>query len=132
MVRRVPRVAWFVVVGCAAAAVHWLTVVGLVELWAWRPLTANVVGWLVALTVSFAGHHHLTFRGHGASAWRSAGRFFLVSGSGFIVNEVTYAALLHWSGVHYEVILGSVLIGVAVMTWWLSRVWVFRGSSIRP
>lgn len=131
MAIRLPRIAWFVVVGCAAAAVHWLTVVGLVELWAWRPLAANVVGWLVALTVSFAGHHHLTFRGHGASAWRSAARFFLVSWSGFIVNEVTYAALLRWSGVHYEVLLGSVLIGVAVMTWWLSRVWVFRGISTR-
>ena len=126
---RLPRVAWFVVVGSAAAAVHWLTVVAIVELWRWRPLTANVAGWLVALSVSFAGHHHLTFRGHGASARRSALRFFLVSGSGFVVNEVTYAALLRWSGAHYDVLLGAVLIGVAGMTWWLSRVWVFRAGA---
>ena len=118
--------AWFVLVGCLAAAVHWVVVVGLVSGLGWRPLRANVVGWLVALSVSFAGHHSLSFRGHGVPAHRSAGRFVAVSALGFSINEIAYALLLRWSGHRYDTALALVLVGVAVLTWSLSRRWVFR------
>ena len=120
--------AWFVMVGCLAAAVHWSVVVGLVELAAWRPLLANLAGWLVALGVSFGGHHGLSFRGHGVPASRSAARFFVVSAAGFTINESAYAALLRWSGHRYDILLALVLATVALATWWLSRHWVFRHS----
>lgn len=120
---------WFVAVGCAAAAVHWGMVVALVEVAAWPPLLANIGGWLAALGVSFAGHHHLSFRGHGAGTERAAARFVLVSAAGFAVNEVSYAALLHWSSHSYSVLLAIVLLAVALATWWLSRHWVFLRTS---
>ncbi len=126
---RAARPLWFVAVGCIAAAVHWLAVVGLVEAAGWHPLVANVAGWSLALIVSFGGHHRLTFRGHGAPVARSAMRFVLVSAAGFGVNETVYAATLHWSGLGYQMLLALVLLLVAVMTWLLSRYWVFRGSS---
>lgn len=116
---------WFVLVGCAAAGVHWVVVVALVESAAWWPLLANLMGWLLALGVSFSGHHRLSFRGHGGPMRRSAGRFFMVSAAGFTVNELAYAALLRWSGHRYDVLLAVVLIAVAFATWWLSRHWVF-------
>lgn len=119
-------VAWFVMIGCVAAAVHWSVAVGMVELVAWPPLLANLAGWLVALCVSFSGHHGLSFRGHGVPASRSAARFFVVSATGFAINELTYAGLLRWSGLRYDVLLGLVLAVVALATWWLSRHWVFR------
>ena len=118
---------WFIAVGCIAAAVHWLTVVSLVETAAWNPLVANLGGWLVALGVSFTGHHRLSFRGHGTPMGRSSRRFALVSAAGFAVNEALYAATLNWSGLGYQLLLAIVLILVAGMTWLLSRHWVFRG-----
>mgnify|MGYP000951591192 CR=1 FL=1 len=118
--------AWFVLVGCLAAAVHWAVVVGLVEGQAWPALLANVAGWLVALSVSFAGHHSLSFRGHGVPAHRSAVRFVAVSAAGFSINETAYALLLRWSGRRYDLLLALVLVCVALLTWWLSRHWVFR------
>lgn len=121
---------WFIAVGCAAAAVHWVVVVAAVEAAGWRPLVANVGGWLVALGVSFAGHHHLSFRGHGVPLFGSARRFVAVSATGFAVNEGVYAATLQWSGLRYQMLLAGVLTLVAVMTWLLSRYWVFRGSSV--
>jgi putative flippase GtrA len=111
--------------------VHWLVVVALVSHGGWRPLVANIGGWLVAFTVSFAGHHRLTFSAHGAPVRSSAQRFFVVSAFGFAVNETAYAVLLRWSGQHYGLALAIVLLGVAVLTYLLSRHWAFLRSEQR-
>jgi putative flippase GtrA len=122
------RLAWFIAVGCTAAAVHFGVVVGLVELAGLAPLLANVAGWLVAFIVSFCGQWLLTFRGSGAP-WRQAlRRFFLISLGGFTANESAYAVLLHFSALRYDLLLGLVLVAVAVMTYLLSSRWAFRGS----
>lgn len=123
------HVAWFIAVGCAAAAVHWLVVVALVSLVGWRPLWANVLGWAVAFGVSFTGHHRLTFRGHGAPLRASMKRFFMVSAGGFAANQTAYAILLQWSGRRYDLALAVVLLAVAVLTYLLSRHWAFLRSA---
>lgn len=114
-----------------AAAVHWGVVVGLVSQRGWRPLAANVLGWLVAFVVSFSGHHRLTFRDRQAPFSASVGRFFIVSAGGFCVNEAAYALLLNWSGLRYDLVLAVVLVAVAVFTYLLSRHWVFLRSEAR-
>jgi len=119
------RIAWFIAVGCSAAAVHWTVVVGLVSQWAWRPLVANVPGWLVAFGVSFAGHHLLTFRGHGARPRTAAARFFVVSAGSFALNEAAYALLLARTRQRYDLLLGVVLLAVAALTYLLGRHWAF-------
>ena len=125
------RVGWFIVVGCVAAAVHWGVVVVLVGQVGWRPLLANGPAWLVAFMVSFAGHHGLTFRDHGGPLGRSLGRFFVVSAFGFSLNEGAYALLLHWSAQRYDLVLAVVLVGVAGVTYLLSRHWAFLRSAAR-
>ncbi|MBC7437128.1 MAG: GtrA family protein [Bdellovibrionales bacterium] len=123
------RLAFFVAVGCCAAAVHWGVVVWLVGSHGWMPLVANVAGWLVAFSVSFLGHFSLTFRGHGAGWVQTGSRFFLVSAGGFAVNEAAYAALLQWSGQRYDLVLAAVLVAVAGVTYVLSRHWAFLRSE---
>lgn len=125
------RIAWFVLVGTGAAAVHWGVVVMLVTHAGWRPLLANVLGWLIAFVVSFSGHYRWTFRDHGVPLWRSAMRFFAVSASGFAINEAAYALLLHWSGLRYDLVLALVLIAVAGGTYLLSRHWAFNRKPER-
>ncbi|AUT46003.1 GtrA family protein [Achromobacter sp. AONIH1] len=120
------QLVFFVAVGCAAAATHWAVAVGCVELAAAAPLVANLVGWLVAFAVSFIGHYRLTFR-HSRIPWTIAiRRFFLVSAAGFLVNESAYAWLLHATAVRYDVLLALILIGLAVLTFVVSRLWAFR------
>jgi putative flippase GtrA len=127
----IARYAWFVVVGCAAAAVHLGVVILLVDTGALRPLSANVAGWLLAFTVSFAGHWQLTFRAPGGP-WRAAAqRFFAVSLAGFVANECAYAAVLRWSRLPYDLVLAGVLVATAVMTYLLSSRWAFRRNP-RP
>jgi putative flippase GtrA len=115
----------FIVVGTTAAAVHWLVVVALVEATPTGPLVANIGGWLAAVGVSFAGHHRLTFAGHGATISASALRFTLLSASGFAINETAYAVMLRLAPTHYAIGLGAVLVGVAFVTFRLSRSWAF-------
>ena len=115
----------FVLVGASAALVHWLVVVTLVSSAAWQPLTANVIGWLVAFNVSYSGHYFLTFRALQSGLKSSLPRFFVLSGMGFLVNETAYAILLRETSMPYEWLLGMILIGVPVLTFIFSRFWAF-------
>ena len=121
----------FIAVGCAAAAVHLSTVKCLVESAGWPPLAGNVVGWLLAFSVSFGGHRCFTFDDQGAPGGRALRRFFLLSALGFAANELAYAALLATGRVRYDVALVVVLLGIAVLTYLASRHWAFRGNRAR-
>lgn len=121
------RVAWFLVVGATAAAVHWGVVVALVSLLSLKPLLANVLGWLVAFVFSFLGHYFLTFRDQDAPLTRSALRFFGVSAIGFSINQALYAVSLAF-GQPYDWALLCVLLMVAVLTYFLSKRWAFMRS----
>ena len=122
----------FIAIGCLAAAVHWTGVMLLVKYGHLPPLGANVLGWLMALTVSFLGHFGITFRGHDTPFKTAAARFFMISAMGFGINESAYAVLLHWDGHHHGFWLATVLVSVACLTYWFSRHWAFLRSSERP
>jgi putative flippase GtrA len=124
------RAVRFIGVGCAAAAVHWCAVVGLVNGWQWHPLLANVLGWLIAFSVSFLGHHWMTFHDHGSTISVAAPRFFLVSAVGFAINEAAYAMALRLSPGHYQLCLLLVLAGVAGLTYVISRHWAFLRTEV--
>lgn len=124
------RLAWFIAVGCAAAVVHLAVVVLLVSGLGQWPLLANVLGWLVAFTVSFTGHWLLTFDKR-APWWRAVRRFFTISLGGFLINESMYAVLLRLSGWRYDILLAIVLATVAVITYLLSSRWAFLDTA-RP
>jgi putative flippase GtrA len=120
---------WFVVVGSLAALTHLVVVMALVETTGMAPLWANVGGWMVAFTVSFAGHHRLTFSGSASPFWPALRRFWLISLGAFLVNQAAYAVLLRWSGWNYALLLALVLVGVAVGTFVLSRWWAFAHTK---
>ena len=115
----------FTVVGAIAAAVHWAVAVWAVERIGIAPVLANIVGWLVALVVSFVGHWRWTFGDRRAPGWRSARRFFVVSASAFACNAVAYWALLRFSPLRYDIGLAIVLLLVATFTYLASRQWAF-------
>lgn len=123
------RIASFVFVGCIAAAVHFASVVLLVELAKLPPLAANVAGWLVAFVVSFLGQWQLTFRSRGTPWHFALPRYFALSLGGFAANEAAYAVLLHWTRLPYDIALVLVLLAVAVVTYLLGSGWVFRRSA---
>ncbi|RQO58530.1 GtrA family protein [Paucibacter sp. KBW04] len=119
---------WFGAVGASAAAVHFGVVWALVENWGLPALAANVAGFLLAFGVSFAGHHRLSFAAQKATVRESLPRFAAVAVLGFVSNELLYALLLGL-GMEYRLALILVLVGVAAMTWMLSRFWAFRARA---
>jgi putative flippase GtrA len=127
---KLPSWLWFLAVGSTAAAVHFAVVLvlvggGIVQ----APLVANVLAWCVAFGVSYGGHRFLTFSHQQAPLARSALRFAAVSLGGLALNEGAYAVLLQFTPLRYDVALFLVLLGVAVVTYWLGRHWAFAGSS---
>jgi putative flippase GtrA len=125
------QLAWFVMVGAAAAATHLAVVMVLVEGTGLSPLWANVGGWAVAFIVSFSGHYRLTFSGSGAHLGAAARRFGLISFAGFLANQAAYAVALRFSRLNYALLLAAVLIGVAVLTFVFSRWWAFARTAPR-
>ena len=120
---------FFGLVGGLAALTHWAVAVLCVEQLGLTPLVANVFGWLVAFNVSLFGHYHLTFKHQHAPFKQAAIRFFGVSLLAFSLNELAYAAVLRFTSLPYQLALALVLLGVAVMTFVLSRFWAFRRNS---
>ncbi|HRL21888.1 GtrA family protein [Alcaligenes sp. SDU_A2] len=120
------QILLFILVGTLAAATHWGIVVLAVQTLAVPALLANLLGWLVAFGVSFSGHYWMTFRQQHARLLPALGRFFLVSAAGFAVNEASYAVLLKYSGLRYDLLLGLILIALAVLTFLAGRLWAFR------
>lgn len=124
------RLVAFVLVGVFAAAVHFTVAVAVVTLAGWPPMAGNIVGYGVALMTSWLGQSRLTFRGAPRTAWTPV-RFMLTSLSGFALNAMAYAALLHWTTLDYRLSLAIVLMSVALLTWVLCDLWVFAGSRVR-
>ncbi|MGE8590597.1 MAG: GtrA family protein [Alcaligenes sp.] len=120
------QIILFILVGTLAAITHWGIVVAVVQALGTPALLANLFGWLVAFLVSFSGHYWLTFRQQQARLLPALGRFFMVSAAGFAVNEASYAALLQYSGLRYDILLGLILIALAVLTFLAGRLWAFR------
>ncbi len=126
------RVLRFGIVGLTAAAVHYWTVIALVELFDAAPLRANVGGFVVAFWVSYFGHRHWTFsdtREEGLGQAASFLRFLSVAVLGFLVNELLFFVLLHTTRMPYYVALAIVVLTVAAMTYVLSKLWAFRRVS---
>jgi putative flippase GtrA len=119
------KVIIFLMVGASAALVHECVVIGLVECFEWRPLIANVAGFLIAFNVSYIGHKNFTFDSNAAHR-SSLPKFALVAVWSFLVNQVLFFALLKWTTLAYSVALFIVLISVALLTYVLSHFWAFK------
>ena len=115
----------FTLVGAAAAATHWLVLVAAVSLLAIQPLIANVLGFAVALNVSYMGHRNLTFMVRHRPHGRTATRFLAVAVSMFGLNELLYWVLLTFTPIRYDVASVIVLGSVAFITFACSKFWAF-------
>ena len=119
------QLARFVIVGCFATAVHWLTVFWAENWFSTLHLNvSNVIGFLLAFPVSYLGQRWYTFHsrvGHAQAAWR-----YLTSQLiGLGLNSLVVFVLV----VTFDqerllfVIVGTAAAAVAVFL--LSRFWVF-------
>lgn len=123
------QIGWFIAVGCAAAATHWGTAVICIARLNIPPFLANLIGWSVAVIVSFLGHYFLTFRYQTKSLGSAVMRFLVISASGFAINEIAFVSLLELTDIPYYWLLALILLVIALFTFVLSRYWAFRNRT---
>ncbi|MGO8952573.1 MAG: GtrA family protein [Rhodomicrobium sp.] len=120
------QIAIFITVGTVAACTHLGVAIAAVELFGLPPLTANVIGFGIAFLVSFQGHARWTFPLSPERYAAARNRFFLVALTSFALNQTAYAEALHLFGREYYLpALVAVILGVAVSTFLLSKLWAF-------
>jgi hypothetical protein len=114
----------FTAVGAAAALVH-LLVFGFLKDHL-QPEIANLIAFLVAFSVSFAGHRLLSFKDSITSIKQSLQRFALTSVAGFATNQLMFIVLFRamqwtdWGAL-------TIALGIAALqTFILSRWWAFK------
>jgi putative flippase GtrA len=124
------RLRAFALVGSAAGAVHFATVAALVSGCGLAPLLANLFGFVLAATVSFAGHAAWTFPLAPAARTAAVPRFLVIAGCNFVLNQSAYGLGLEVVGPGaYLPLLLLVMVTAALVTFVLFRVWAFADST---
>lgn len=119
------QVLKFAAVGVLAAAVHFSVVVILVQTFAYAPLVANVIAFMIAFQVSYWGHRGWTFYGTEVEHKEAYTKLIVLQVSMFCLNEGMYYALLSM-GVQYQLALFIVLAILPIVTFFTSKFWVFQ------
>jgi putative flippase GtrA len=129
----------FGVVGVAATVTHVAVAVTLIERVGTPVLAGNGLAFLVAVFVSYFGHHSWTFARDGFHD-RHLPRFVTISLIGLALNQAIIFALVTLGGLPYLVGVLVVVSVVPALTFVLSRSWAFvefrsraePGSGTRP
>lgn len=118
----------FVVVGIAAAIVHYGVLIGLVELAAWRAVPATLAGYVLGGVVSYVlnrRHTYASDRPHREAGWR----FATVAGVGFFLTSAFMYALHELGGLHY---LPAQVVTTGIVLLWsflAHKLWTFGGAE---
>ncbi len=118
----------FVVVGVAAAVVHYGLLIALVEIRGVRPVPATLAGYVAGGVVSYVLNRRHTYRSdrpHEEAGWR----FAVVAGVGFVLTSVFMYLLHDLAGLHY--LLAQVLTTGVVLVWSFvaHRIWTFGAAK---
>ena len=115
----------YALVGAAATATHYATLVLLVE-WAhaW-PGPSAFAGAVLGAVVAYFGNRRFTFTGTQAPHARAMRRFAVVALAGAVLNGVLVAWGSGPLGLHYLLAQGAATVLVMVLTYHLNRWWTF-------
>lgn len=118
------QIGWFGTIGAAATALHYLVLVGLVELLGVGPTGASSVGYVAGGTVNYILNKRFTFRSP-ASDRRAVPRFVAVALVGAAANAAVVWVLTAVGGVQY--VLAQVVATGAVFVWnfFANKHWTF-------
>ncbi|WP_019601948.1 GtrA family protein [Teredinibacter turnerae] len=124
------QLAIFGVVGVSATLTHYFVAL-LSHERALVPLYfANILGYCAAVAISFFGHGKLTFRREldlGVFL-----RFVVVSITTLGVSELLLFIMETWLVLSHRISLAVVVCTIPVITFLLSKLWVFRKPVVQP
>jgi putative flippase GtrA len=116
---------WYTLAGGVATGVHYVVLLGLVEMLAWTPALSAVAGASVGAVASYALNRRLAFKNASAGHGQALPRFFVVSACGALLNGAIVWLGVHLPGTHYLVAQGVATLVVLGMGFLLNRTWTF-------
>lgn len=130
--------ARFGIVGVGATLLHVAVFAAIIELLMWDEMVANTLAFLVAFSLSFAGHFGWTFANLPSDVRRSAvdalPRFLAVSLLGFALNSLAVGVFARVLNFPYLASVGFMIFVTPLVVFLASRFWAFgtaRGSEAR-
>ena len=122
------HVVRFGISGLVATATHVLVFAGLVELMTVPAVLASVMAFGTALLVSYGLNYHWTFEALGAHRVMLP-RFAAVATAGLAVNVLITYLVVNVGGYWYGHAVALVVISVPLMSFLLSKYWVFGSEG---
>ena len=116
----------FIVVGIAASLTHYA--VAMFSYFWWDNIAAtnsNWLGFLAAFPVSYVGHRLWTFQGTTTKHQQAIFKFFIVALFSFLGNQSLLWLGLQTTPLPFWLLLGIVMLLIALITYVLSKHWVF-------
>lgn len=113
----------FSLIGLFNTLIHFLIVVGCVEIFEVHPVVSNILAFIVANTFSFWANSRWNFR-TGMNYGRYV-KFFTVSTVGLIVT-VLMSSLAEWLKLHYFFGILFIFIAMPILTFTMHYKWTWR------
>jgi putative flippase GtrA len=120
------EIARFGIVGISASLTHFISVFIIVTGFGLRPIFANIFAFIIAFSVSYAGHSLWTFKHKKHDHKKTVTRFLGVALFSFVLNEGGYYLLLEYTQLNYLISLLIILVLVPFATFILSKYWAFN------
>jgi putative flippase GtrA len=114
----------FGAIGAVAGLCHYCVALLVHAIVALTPAWSNLLGFSVALPVSYFGHRNYSFCDTTLGHRDSLPRFLATASGGFVLNQLV--VLIETLYLPFWVTLGLALGIVAVVTYLVSRHWAFR------
>ena len=92
---------------------------------------ANLVGFLIAVLLSYFGHSHFTFQSVRGSSRRFL-RFVTVALAGLAASSLTVALVTQVLGLPFALAMAAVAVAVPIASFVAMRIWVFADCKAAP
>ena len=113
-------------VGVVASVVHVCISLVLHELFGMDPFWSHATGVITGMVTAYLGHYHYSFKDDGAHKKRFP-KFFITAMAGFILHQSGVFVLVNQLQLDYSTqALPLLMISVPMVTFLLSKFWVFR------
>lgn len=119
--------ACFAGVGALGTAVHYITLIALVQTSATQPLAASAAGFILGALTNYFLNRQFTFRSRKRHR-EAMGKFFGVALIGLALNSMILALAIESLGLHY---LAAQVIATGLVLAWnftANRLWTFKES----
>ena len=130
MIKQIRQVSKFAIVGVVASLCHMAVFFVARQEWQAGEQISNLLGFLCAFTLSWAGHYFWTFRHQGAMGHiESLVKFLCVALSSYGLNAFFVWLIITQIGYRDIYILPFMLLLVPIFTFTLARFWAFRPAK---